>query len=103
MTESDDFFLITNEYKQPILINSNNVLYKASYRDRYDSEGHDDTINFVHKRQGPKVLEAENDDYVYSTSDSSFKTSLIEYVNGLYLRTGIYLLILGFSLQIVDI
>lgn len=61
------------------------------------------TIDFVHIITGPSRLMKDDDEYVYSVPEDTFRDDLVEYINGVYLRTGLYLLMIGFFLQTLDI
>lgn len=102
LTEGGDSNLLTEGYQTPVLINSNFILYKISHTEGIGMDSVS-TIDFVHIITGPSRLMKDDDEYVYSVPEDTFRDDLVEYINGVYLRTGLYLLMIGFFLQTLDI
>lgn len=95
--------LLADEYRPSSYLNSNLILYKVTYTTRGGLDFEGEGISFVYEKTGVTKKLHGDEDFVYSISEEDFRDKLLEYINGVYLRAGLYLLIAGFSLQIFDI
>lgn len=103
LTEDGEQPLLRDEYRPPVWINSGYVLYKITFTPKHETDFDDAAISFVHYPDGVQKKVRGDEDHVYSVPEKDFREKLSEYINGVYLRNGMYLLMAGFALQILDI
>lgn len=96
----DNFFLLEDEFSQSYFIHSNYKLYKIERINGLEAGNNKGRIDFAYKWVGP---ERENRDEYLTNSEpiDDYEENLIHYINSRYIRTGSYLLIIGFLLQIL--
>lgn len=95
--------LLRDEYSPSSYVNPIYGLYKMTYTPRAETDFDGGGITFHREPNDLAKTMYGDEDHVYTIPVKDFRDKLLEYINAVYLWTGLCLLIVGFSLQILDI